>query len=575
MRMVRTLVVCLLAFAGLTSAAAAQERDQREQREQREQRDSRGVASAAVSLYNEQSTIRVIGSYDVPAGQTVEGDVGVVNGPVTIAGRITGTLVVINADVRMLSGASIGRDLLIVGGTINRDEGVTIGGEIRTQFELLHYELDGDKINASGVAGNWRPRVDGPWGDRRESYTELVYIEARTYNRVEGLPILVGPRFRRPTNWGRVQVEALGIMRTSAGDPWREFPSGHDARAEIRLGVSNGLVLSGRAFDVIEPVESWQLRESEAGLATFLSHTDLRDHYGRHGVEGTFGGRLGEEASLHAVFGSERWKGVAERRPFTLTKDEEPWRANAPMDAGRIDLVGLRLNIDTRERLRSPWTGGWYVRSDIERGRGTITRAPKLGDPATGAEEVNYSRFFIDARRYTKLSPGTAFNLRIVSGGRLGGDQLPLQRRVSIGGPGSLEGYDFRRARFDDDVFTCGGIVERAGRATQCDRIALLQMELRQDFVLDVVRSDRSDDWWRPGFNGRGAWVLFADAGRGWSVNSGAPEYRQDRGLPPLNSFRTSLGAGVDFGGIGFYLAKATSTPREKMNFIVRLGRRF
>ena len=557
----------LVGLAGLAQSVNAQERESRE---------SRGVAAAAVSLYNADRTVRVIGSYDLPAGRAVEGNVGVINGPVIIAGRITGTLVVINADVRLVSGASIGDDLLIVGGAVRRDEGVTIGGEVRTQLELLHYELDGDLISVgAGLPGNWRPRVDAPWNDQREAYTELFFVAARTYNRVEGLPVLIGPRFRRPTAWGRVQVEALGVVRTADPIRWDRGTIGHDANAEIRLGVSNGLVLGGRLFDIVEPVESWQLRQTEAALATFLLHKDYRDHYGRHGVEGTFGGRLGEEASLHAVFGSERWRSVDARRPFSLLRDTEPWRVNAAMDEGTIDLVGLRLNVDTRDRLRSPWTGGWYVKADIERGRGTIVRAPDIFSVVGPAEEVNYSRGFLDARRYTKLSPGTALNLRIVAAGRIGGDRLPLQRRVSIGGPGSLEGYDFRRAPYDDDIFTCGGIADRDGRATQCDRVALAQLELRQNFELGFVRSDRREDWWRPGFNGRGAWVLFADAGRGWSVDAGDPEFRQDRGLPALNTFRTSIGAGVDFGPIGFYLAKATSTPKEKVNFLVRLRRRF
>jgi hypothetical protein len=563
----RKIVAVIAGLAVLAPGAAAQGR---------EGRDARGVAAAAVNLYNAEGTTRVIGAYDLPAGRTVEGNVGVVNGPVVIAGSITGSLVVINADVRLASGSRIGRDLLVVGGVVRRDDGAAVGGEVRTQLELLHYELDGDRLSVgAGFPGDWRPRLDGPWRDQREEYTELFFIAARTYNRVEGLPVLIGPRFRRPTDWGRVQVEALGVVRTAGPIRWDRGTIGHDARAEIRLGVSNGLVLGGRLFDVVEPVESWQLTEPEAGLATFLLHRDLRDHYGRHGTEGTFGGRLGEEASLHAVFGSERWRSMPARRPISLLRDDRPWRLNAEMDEGTIDLLGLRLNIDTRERLRSPWTGGWYVKADLERGRGTIARAPAIGEVATGAEEVNYTRGFLDARRYTKLSPGTALNLRIVLGGQLGGDQLPLQRRLSIGGPGSVEGYDFRRAPYDDDVFTCGGIADRDGRATQCDRIALAQLELRQNFELDFVRSDRSDDWWRPGFNGRGAWVLFADAGRGWSVGTGDPEIRHDRGLPPLSSFRVSLGTGVDFGPIGFYLAKATSTKKERVNFLVRLGRRF
>jgi hypothetical protein len=89
------------------------------------------------------------------------------------------------------------------------------------------------------------------------------------------------------------------------------------------------------------------------------------------------------------------------------------------------------------------------------------------------------------------------------------------------------------------------------------------------------VRTDRNDEWWRLGLNGRGQWVFFADAGRGWTVNGGDPGIQHAKGLPPLNSFRTSLGAGVDFGSLGLYLAKSVTTGREPMNFIVRVGRRF
>jgi hypothetical protein len=448
---------------------------------------------------------------------------------------------------------------------------------MRTQPELLHYTMDGDLIETTGaLPADWRPGFGrGLFGDRGDTYTDLFFVAARTYNRVEGLPVLIGPRFRRPTDWGRVEVEAFGVVRTAGPIRWDRGTIGHDARASLRLGVDYGLVLSGRLFDVIEPVESWRLSESEAGLATFLAHLDFRDHYGRHGAEGAVGGRIGEEMSLNLVFGSEQWRAVEARSPITLVADGQPWRVNPGMDVGRVDKLGVRLLVDTRERLDSPWTGGWYVNADIERGRGTIARdtgsTAELDTPAP----ANYTRGFLDARRYTRLSPGTALNLRLVTAGWLGGDPLPNQRRVSVGGPGSIEGYDFRRSAHDTDVFTCGGIANRPGRPALCDRVALAQVELRQEFSFGWVRTDQEDEWWRLGINTRGAWVLFADAGRGWSVNAGDPGIRHDAGIPDLSSFRTSIGAGVDFGSLGLYIAKATSTSREPMNVIVRLGRRF
>lgn len=544
---------------------------------QAQERDRRPIAEAAVEIWNAEGTTRVIGSYDVPEGREVRGDVGVLNGPAVISGRIDGTLVAINADVRLATGSSISGDVIIVGGTLLRADGVTVGGEVRTQAEVLHYAMDGERIEIEAVVlGDWRPRIGGRDDDRsRAAYTDLFFVAARTYNRVEGLPVTIGPRFRRTTEWGRVQVEAFGVVRTAEPLRWDRGSIGHDARTELRVGRGFGLVLAGRLFDVIEPIEAWQLRNAEAGLLTFLAHRDLRDHYGRHGAEGSIGGRIDDEVSLTVAFGSERWRSLAARNPLALRNDRQVWRLNPAVDEGTVDLLTTRLSIDTRERLRAPWLGGWFISVDVERGRGTLARtlAPQPGFATP--TEVTYTRGFLDARRYTNLSPNTELNFRLVAGGQLGGNELPLQRKLSVGGPGSVEGYDFRRSQYDDDVFTCGGIATMPGQATLCDRIGLAQVELRQDFHASWVRTDRRDDWWRPGFNGRGQWVLFADAGRGWTVGDGAQGVRQDRGIPALRSFRSSLGVGVDFGGLGFYLAKSVSTPKERVNFLVRLGRRF
>lgn len=535
-----------------------------------------GVATTAVNIYNARTTMRVSGALDVEAGREIVGDVAVLNGPVVVSGRVTGSLVAINADVRLVGGASIGQHLIVVGGTVTREDGVTIGGEVRTQAELLFYDLEGDRIVVEERGIDWRPRWSGPGlADRGESYTDLLFVAARSYNRVEGLSASVGPRFRRPTSWGRVQVSAFGVVRTASPIRWDRGTIGHDFRADLRLGVRNGLVVGARAYDVIDPVESWQLTDTEAGLASFVLHRDMRDWYGRHGGEGSIGARIGEEVTLSFAAGSERWRSVDARRPFTVLRDNERWRENASMDAGTVDLASVRLRVDTRDKPRALWLGGWYVNADIEHGRGTIARYP--GDPVSAPpvpEPVNYSRFFVDARRYNKIAAGTELNLRIVTGGQLGGDSLPMQRRLSVGGPGSIDGYDFRRAPHDIDVFTCGGMADRLGRPTLCDRIAVAQVELRQSFEIHLFRDD-DDDWWRPRFNSRGAWVLYADAGRGWTVERGDPGIRHDRGLPPLSTFRTSVGAGVDFGSLAVYVAKATSTGREPMNVVVRLGRRF
>jgi hypothetical protein len=70
---------------------------------------------------------------------------------------------------------------------------------------------------------------------------------------------------------------------------------------------------------------------------------------------------------------------------------------------------------------------------------------------------------------------------------------------------------------------------------------------------------------------------MFADAGRGWMVGDPAGDdvtYARDE-LPDIDTFRTDVGIGFDFGGLGLYAAKALSRSDEPVNFFLRLQRRF
>jgi hypothetical protein len=191
----------------------------------------------------------------------------------------------------------------------------------------------------------------------------------------------------------------------------------------------------------------------------------------------------------------------------------------------------------------------------------------------------------MDVRRYSRISPETQLNLRLVAGGWLHGDELPLQRRFSVGGPATIPGVDFRDV-LGTDVGTCSDTLLPAGAPAQCERVLLLQAEYRDDLPF------------RPGtiFGGtpirirsaaltlRPTLVLFADVGRGWLLpprGGGAPAapprelVYSTRRIPPLETFRTDVGLGVDLGLFGVYVAKSVSEGGEPANVILRARGRF
>jgi hypothetical protein len=571
----------------------------------------RDVARDVAARFNAPAATRAFGRYEVAAGATVAGDLAVLDGPLVIAGHVAGRVTAVNADVTFRPGARVDGDLLVVGGVVEGRLDADVRGEyVRFRQPLRYTRLedrlvpDADEEENVGSWFRWR-RADAERG--RRTTLGLTLSSGGTYNRVEGLPIHVGPSLEHDFGAGRVRVDLLGIFRTAEQFSWDGANLGHVARAELRLGRGLQARLGGRLYDQVAPVETWQLSGTESGLAAFLARRDFRDYYGRHGGAAYASLFAGPDASLTLSLADERWAARGVRDVFTLFRNSATWRPNPAGDEGRLHLFNATLRIDTRNDEDNPWAG-WYVEADYERGAGGFTGiAPTSaslpgfagGAPAPGALGARdltpgrrtYGRGFLDLRRYNRLAPDAQLNFRLVLGGWLHGDELPMQRRFSVTGPGALPGFDFRQPatvggeRSEVGVCAVDGI-EPAGSPAQCERVALAQVEYRYDQRVRLFGDDAGD--------GRGrrralrtdlSWVLFADAGRGWLLgprDAGRQVYPSGR-LPGLGSFLADVGAGVDFGNnrasrlasVGLYVAKAVTRPSPGANVIVRVRRRF
>lgn len=557
------------------------------------------VAREAASLYNASTGLRVSGPLEIEQGREVLGDVAVLNGPLTIGGRVTGRVIAINADVILRPTAHIEGDMLVVGGEVEGRDVAQIGGEIRIYRQTLRYREEGDQIVAErdtllSEGEPWWHRWEHRRADR--SWSKLQIASAGAYNRIEGLPINLGPQLNRKTSWGSTRLDAYAIFRTGSSFESHEDDVGHNVRGELQIGRLEGFSLGGRLFNVVEGVEPWQLSDLEVGLASFLAHRDYRDYYQRHG--GSLSASL---FALHGVsltgsFGDERWLTRQENNPFTLFRSEVAWRPNPAVDEGRMHVATATFVIDTRNDEENPWSG-WHISADWERGEGTLERVgltttSGVARPVWSAPAPTvYSRGFLDLRRYNRVSPEAQLNFRALIGGWMSGDPLPVERRVSVDGPGVMPGYGFRTLRGGEDLGTCNVGGGYPGQPAMCDRIALLQAEYRGDLHFDFHPDWESRDDAMPGeelhndaprararhFQRDGTWVIFVDAGRGWLVgpaNSSSLTYPSGR-IPSFDTFRRDIGGGLDFGGLGFYLAKALSSSDEPLRVFVRLRHRF
>ncbi len=547
----------------------------------------RVVSDEVIRFYNDPATTRLVGRTRLPRGNEWRGNVAVRSGPVLVAGRVQGSLVVINGDLLFETGAEVTGNVIVVGGIVDDTAKARIGGEVRQYREPLLYRLrrEGDELV---YAPNLRPRLFNPgahvsWGDA-DSRSSLTIATGGTFNRVEGLPIVFGPLFdwKLQQNF-RMRVDALGVFRSAGDLSDKRSDLGYMFRGELRSGDIRPVGFGVRAFDVVSPVEDWGLHNAEIGWGAFLFGRDYRDYFLNKGWAARAFVQPEKQIALSLELRHEWQTSVANQDPWTVFRNSEIWRPNPPIDEGHFTTLGLGAALDTRNDPEEP-TSGWLVRATLEDSRSSDV-VPHTGVPASVRDSIpnpasyRFDRMFFDIRHYTRISPSGRVNVRLVGGGWVGGDPLPLQRRLSLGGPDPMPGHPFRSSScnnaFTDPAFT-------QARVAACDRVIAFQTEYRGHVKLNWSYNPSKDD--RPdreeGSSGpRFFWlegldvVVFADAGQAWLVGNGPSRLPAGR-IPRFDDWLVDVGLGVDWGGFGVYVAKAVTTG-ERLRLTVRLDHRF
>jgi hypothetical protein len=536
------------------------------------------VVEEAVRFYNAPTTTHLVGRVRLPVGNTWLGNVAVRNGPALIGGRVDGTLLVLNGNVTLDSTAEITGDLMIVGGVLSGPR-ERVAGAIRVYAEPLPYRLVGDTlVHAPDLARRFSLAARYIFGSGT-SRSSLVLATGGTYNRVEGLPIVAGPTLDLALRRGvALRLAAVGVFRTARSISGECCDLGYNARAELRLGDRRPVSLMLRGFDLVTPVEDWGLRANEVGWEAFLVRRDYRDYYRNSGV----GARITWQAEAPLTFGlelrRERQGTLTARDPWTLSRTGRPWRPNPPVDNGHYTTVTPSLTLDTRNDRSQP-TSGWYLRATFDIANSDDAR-PAAGFPVSVRDSTallgsyRYTRAFFDLRRYNRLSAQGRLNLRLVLAGWTGGDPLPLQKRLSIGGPEPLPGYDFRQG-------ACNALATSAvfagTKVAACDRVIVVQAEYRGHVALRTRYDPETGEGGGLGYVTRFLsgpdFVVFGDAGQAWLVGAGPGRVPSGQ-LPNLDSWQADLGFGVDWGGFGMYVAKAV-TAGQPVRLTARLEHRF
>jgi hypothetical protein len=535
-----------------------------------------GVIEELIAFYNDSATTRMQGDVSLPAGSRFEGKLALYRGSLRIAGRVVGPIAVANGTLYLLPGAAVEGEILVVGGRLIRSEQVSHFGPERVYWDAAPVVRTADGL----LTVRERRRPLGEIATARTSFqtgrvrTTLSLSTGGTYNRIEGLPVLFGPLFEyRPTRHMLARLDLRGILRTAGESANLRSDFGYVARGDLRFEGSTEFGIGGRLYNEVASIEDQPLTSSESGWSAFLLQRDYRDYFEREGVSGLAYVQPARPLRLELSLTREAERSVRATDPWSLFRNSDRWRRNPLVDDGHYFITGLQLDYDTRNERDRPTTG-WLIRTRYEHltsdDIAPVALPPVVRpNPPTGGG-YGTDRLFLDARRYSRLTPGLLVTGRLRADGWLAGGRLPLQRRVALGGPDLLPGFDFR-------AYTCAprGFNDPAKPAL-CDRSLLAQVEVRTRLGLNL-------GYRMPDRGGRGTGrflgieeadlVFFTDMGKAWLAGSGPGQVPVAR-IPALKEWAVDLGAGLDTGEIGAYLAKSLSTG-ESVKFVVRLQRRF
>lgn len=557
------------------------------------------VAERVVALYNAPGTLRFRGPTTIEAGRTVSGDVAVLRGPLTLGGRVEGNVAVLNGDLVLQPGAAVGGTVTVVGGAVQGADGATLASPPEVYAALLEYSRDGERLTWLGADED----DDVVWSDGdgtvRRGRAEIVFATGNPYNRVEGLPITVGPVFETEGS-NPLRLRAMGIFRTEDGPSLGPERWGYDARMEQFFGGHRAVRLGVGVHSVVDAIEDWHLSKLETSLSTFFLHRDYRDHYEREGWR-AYVQLTPPDAPWRATvtYVDEEHRTTPSGSPWSLFRNDEPWRAQPVAAEGVLRAVQAEVEVDTRSHDFDP-SNGWFASARLERSidtrlvTQTLVTQPPTNVPLAGETFEDFTTGYVDLRRYNRISPTSRLNLRLLAGGALTGGALPPQRQHALGGEGTTPGYGlfsldcgarregYRPADLNDPERDLDERIPSYVSGYGCDRFVLGQVEYRgnlsfrvnlgnfddrdEDEDADDGTGEDGDGWddasysdWQADFG----WVLFADAGRGWS-----------RGALRGEQSQVDVGAGILLGRVGIYAAVPLEGG-DGVNFFVRLVPRF
>ncbi|MBI4428693.1 MAG: BamA/TamA family outer membrane protein [Ignavibacteriales bacterium] len=485
--------------------------------------------TVSTDLESESNTFTYEGDKTVNESETVDGNIVVKGGDLTVFGKIDGDVLVVGGTLFVKDGGRITGNARIISGDVIREDGGKIDGYVdKTRSTTAGYREDRKKFTQPST------RFDPPWLMESHALENFIF----RYNRVEGLFLGLGSEKRYYWD-GRKKFNSFGSIGWGLKSHTWRYNLGVARQFPLRNSDGDELLEIGvEGYNLTDSKDQWIIGVHENTAAALLIHEDFRDYFERRGYSAHVGYYTRQDyinGEFKVALLADRYESMANRAEWALFGGEKVFRVNPAIDAGVMRSVLTAVGFSTVSKTMFGQEG-WNILGSME-----------FTDKNLGGD-FHFGQYIVDFRRYQPVSTYDNFNIRVRAGTAEG--TLPPQKRFEIGGLSTLHAFPFK---------------SEVG-----NRMLLMNAEyiLNGDFLNDI-------EFWPSWLMRRINIILMTDAGLTREAPSTASWNEGFKGIT-WSEFKTDIGVGVANRSGSFKIAVVWRTDvKEPARFIFRFNRPF
>jgi hypothetical protein len=484
---------------------------------------SRDLPADETSLtVDEDTSVTHEGNTVIGKMDTINSNVVVKAGTLTVYGRINGDVLVVGGDLKIKDNAYISGNVKVINGEVLKDEDAVVVGYIdksSSQKEKAYREETKDFRRAS-------TRLNAIWVPETTNLDNFIF----RYNRVEGLFLGLGSEKRY--YWDdQKQYSAYG----SVGYGFRSYKVRGNLGLSRQFAFDDGQLLEVEVegHSLTDSKEDWLIGVGENTMAAFFIHEDFRDYFERKGF-GVNAGYAAQQDYLTAQvkigYLSDEYNSMTNQTEWSLFGGNKVFRLNPPINEGMMRSVVGSAGLSTvTTTIYGPQ--GWSMLATAE-----VTKMNMKS-------EFEFNRYVGDIRRFQPLGRYDNLNVRVRVGSSEG--VLPIQKAFDMGGLGTVPAFPFKGETGNRMLLMNAELVFNGDFLGD---IAFWPSWLMREFNFVVfsdaglVRMMPATAAWTDGFNDIHFSDFQHDIGVGVGTRSGsfrvAFVWRTDRSEPPRLTFR-------------------------------------